>query len=160
MLACIPTQGNAGRDDRVHDHFGSAPFFTFYNSESDEVSVLPNQNAQHEHGNCQPLNHLAQQHIDCVICGGMGRRAIEAFNAEGIAVFQSNSETVGELIEKIRANDLTPIDPKKACRGHGQPQNLTGPTQVGQGRGSGFGQMQGGHGGNCGCGGKHGRGES
>lgn len=153
MLACIPTQGDAGRADRVHDHFGSAPFFTLYNSETEELSVLPNNNAHHAHGTCHPMNQLQHRHIDCVICGGMGRRAIEALNAEGITIYQSTAQTVGEIIDKIKANELTPIDPSKACRGHGQPQNLSGAVERGQGRGSGFGQMHGG--GGCGCGGKH-----
>lgn len=157
MLACIPTQGDAGRDDQVHEHFGSAPFFTLYNSETDELRILPNNNAHHAHGTCHPMNQLAHHKIDCVICGGMGRRAIEALNAEGITIYQADSATVAEIIARIKANDLVQIDPAKACRGHGQPHNLSGAVEIGRGRGSGFGQMQGGHGGgNCGCGGNHG----
>lgn len=42
MLACIPTEGSTGLDDVVCDHFGSAPCFTLYDSETEEVTVLEN----------------------------------------------------------------------------------------------------------------------
>jgi predicted Fe-Mo cluster-binding NifX family protein len=45
MLACIPTNGSAGLEDTVFDHFGSAPFFTLFDSETGEVTVLENRNA-------------------------------------------------------------------------------------------------------------------
>lgn len=159
MLACIPSRGNAGRKDQVHDHFGSAPFFTLYNSDTDEVTVLANGNAHHAHGTCHPMNQLQHRKIDCVICGGMGRRAIEALNAEGITIYHAGSRSIDEVIARIKANDLVKMDPRTACRGHGQPRDLKSGTQMGQERGSGFGQLQGGHGGGCGCGGNHGHGE-
>ena len=42
MLACIPTVDDAGRAARVHEHFGSAPFFTLYGSDSDVAVTDPN----------------------------------------------------------------------------------------------------------------------
>jgi len=146
MLACIPTNGETGLDDSVHDHFGSAPFFTLYDTEADKVTVLANRNAHHDHGTCHPMNQLAHYRIDCVVCAGLGRRAIEALNSEGIKVYQAESKTVGELVQDIKAEKLTEIDPSKACRGQGQRRDFIhdpdGDTAVsrGQGRGAGYGQ--------------------
>ena len=148
MLACIPTKGNAGFDDTVFDHFGSAPYFTICDTEKSSVTVLDNNNAHHSHGTCHPMNQLATYHLDCVICSGMGRRAIEALNAEGIKIYQSGKETVRELIEKLTSGQLPEMDPMRACRGHGQHH---GENYVHQpGRGAGFGQGCGGRGGNRG----------
>jgi predicted Fe-Mo cluster-binding NifX family protein len=138
MLACIPTNGNAGLEDTVSDHFGSAGFFTLYNSETDELEVVENRNAHHDHGTCHPMNQLAKYHIDTVVCSGMGRRAIEALSTEGIRVCQTESKIVRDLVEKIKAEDLTEIDPAKACRGHGQQGGTS--TVVSAGRGGGSGQ--------------------
>jgi predicted Fe-Mo cluster-binding NifX family protein len=132
----------------VFEHFGSAPFFTLYDSETDEVEVIANRNAHHSHGTCHPVNQLAKYSIDAIVCAGMGRRAIEALNAEGIRICLANGETVRETIEQIRAGELTDIDPARACRGHGQRPARGGcsheafdPRQGGMsGRGSGFGQ--------------------
>jgi predicted Fe-Mo cluster-binding NifX family protein len=147
MLACIPTQGDAGRDDQVHEHFGSAPFFTLYNTENDEIAVIANRNAHHAHGTCHPMNQLAHHHIDCVVCAGMGRRAIEALNSEGVSIYRSEAGTVADIIEKIKANQLPVMDPAKACMGHGQHPVLGAESGPGLGRGAGFGQMRGGQGG-------------
>ena len=141
MLACIPTKGSAGLEDTVSDHFGSTPFFTLYDTETNEITVLPNRNAHHDHGTCHPMIQLAKHHIDCVVCSGMGRRAIEALMTEGIAVYQSGSGNVGELVEKVKSGSLTLMDPAKSCHGHGQRFDVTaevnGPRE---GRGSGYGQ--------------------
>ncbi len=166
MMACIPTRGDAGRDDVVFEHFGSAPFFTLYNSETDEIEVLPNRNAHHSHGTCHPVNQLARHKIDSIICAGMGRRAIEALNAEGIRICHAKGETVGRIIDQIKAGELTDMDPATACRGHGQRAARHGlgqepfdPNQSGPaGRGSGFGQGSG-RGQGRGVGGRGGRGQ-
>jgi len=136
MLVCIPTGGDAGLDDRVFEHFGSAPFFTLYDSVSDKVTVLSNRNAHHDHGTCHPMNQLAHLKIDCVICGGMGRRAVEALNAEGIQVYQAPLDSVRSVLDQFKASRLEEVDPARACRGHGQRHDLT---SGGPGRGSGYG---------------------
>ncbi len=146
MLACIPTRGNAGLEDTVNEHFGSAPYFTLLDTETNEVQILENRNAHHDHGTCHPMNQLAHHKIDCVVCTGMGRRAIEALNAEGIRTFHSPSEKVSEVVTKLRSNALTVMDPLTACRGHGQ-QGGCSHTPSGDllpGRGAGYGQGGGG----------------
>jgi predicted Fe-Mo cluster-binding NifX family protein len=125
MLACIPTNGEAGLDDTVSEHFGSAPYFTLYNAAIDEIQVIDNRNAQHSHGTCHPLNQLRRYHIDAIICRGMGRRAILALNGEGIRTYEAGSARVADVVEQIRSNSLVEMDPARACRGHGQRQANT-----------------------------------
>jgi len=140
MLVCIPTQGNAGVDDKVNEHFGSAPFFTLYDSANGEIKILENRNAHHSHGTCHPMNQLTRYHVDCVVCSGMGRRAIEALNTEGIKIYQADSERVGNVIESFKSQRLVEIDPAKACHGQGQQGGCAhGQLEGGQGRGAGFG---------------------
>jgi predicted Fe-Mo cluster-binding NifX family protein len=141
MLACIPTNGNAGLDDTVNEHFGSTPYFTLYDTETDELKVVENRNSHHSHGTCHPINQLMKYRIDCIVCAGMGRRAIEALSTEGIKVYRSDTPGVRTLIDKIKAEELNEIYPAKACRGHGQRAGLT--TDVAgaeQGRGAGHGR--------------------
>ncbi len=161
MLACIPTNGDAGLKDTVSEHFGSAAFFTLYNTDTEELTIVSNRNAHHDHGTCHPMNHLAKYKIDCVVCGGMGRRAVEALNSEGIKIYQSGPGAVEELIGLIKAGTLQEIDPAKACRGHGQGggcshgQSTGGLTGLEGGRGSGHQQGLGGRHGRNGGGGKN-----
>jgi predicted Fe-Mo cluster-binding NifX family protein len=130
----------------VFDHFGSAPYFTLYDSANDEVKILENRNAHHSHGTCHPMAQLVRYKIDCVVCSGMGMRAINALNAEGIKVYQADSGTVGEVIGKIKDGNLPEMDPRTACRGHGQTggcghgQTAAANPDRGQPRGAGRGQ--------------------
>jgi predicted Fe-Mo cluster-binding NifX family protein len=141
MLACIPTNGNAGLEDTICDHFGSAPCFTLFDSETGEVTILENRNTQHSHGTCHPMNQLARYNINCIVCSGMGRRAIEALTSEGVKVYQTESDSVSEAVERIKDGSLTEIDPAKACRGHGQKTGITGgESGPAYGRGAGYGQ--------------------
>jgi len=147
MLVCIPTDGQVGVGDRVHEHFGSASSFTLYDSETDEVKVVENRNAHHSHGTCHPINQLAHHKIDCVVCAGMGRRAVEALNAEGIRICLAAGKMVDDVINQVKRDELSDIDPAKACRGHGQKAARSGLGLSGgpsDGRGSGWGQCRGG----------------
>lgn len=119
MTICIPTRGDAGLKDTVFDHFGSAPYFTLYDSESGEVRTIANQNAHHSHGTCHPMTQLAGENIDCVVCGGMGRRAIQALNADGIKVFYARTTSVNDVVDRMKAGDMKELTPAQACLGHG-----------------------------------------
>ncbi|MCP4566189.1 MAG: diguanylate cyclase [FCB group bacterium] len=132
MIACIPINGNSGLEDTLSEHFGSAPYFGMYNTESDEFSVIGNNNAHHQHGTCQPMSILADRHVDMIICTGIGRRAIQALNQGGIKVYKSEAGKVGEVIEKIKSGKLVELDPAMACQGHGH-----GPSGCAHGHGNG-----------------------
>ena len=135
MLICLPTQADAGAADTICDHFGSAPFFTLYDSESDQFTILKNKNSHHSHGTCHPLSQLMDHKIDGVVCKGMGRRAIGFLQQANIKVYYAGSPQVADAVAKIKVNGLTEIDPAQACAGHGH------------GNGNGCGQ---GHGGRSG----------
>lgn len=137
MLACIPTNGSAGLKDTICNHFGSAPYFTLYDSDEDKVEIVQNRNVQHSHGTCHPMNQLTRYHLDCVVCSGMGRRAIEALSFEGIKVYQAPSERVSDAVDKLKGGGLSEMDAKTACRGHGQKGGFTHGLAAGRGAGRG-----------------------
>lgn len=84
---------------------------------------------------------LGRYKIDCIMCSGMRRRAIEALTSEEIKVYQSESNEVSETVEKIREGSQTEIDPARACRGHGQRAGIAGgESGPAYGRGAGYGQ--------------------
>ncbi len=148
MLVCIPTNGDAGLEDTVCEHFGSAPYFTLYDSSEDAVNVVRNRNAHHSHGTCHPMNQLAKYHIDGIVCSGIGRRAIEALESEGITVYYASSERVADVVDDVKAGRLTKVDPVRACRGQGQRAGFVHGFSGGRGRnrgqGGGMGRGQGG----------------
>ncbi len=140
MLACIPTNTGAGVEDSLCDHFGSAAYFTLYDTEHDTVTVVANGNAHHSHGTCHPVATLAGYGINSIICRGMGRRAVEMMNAQGITIYRTRVESVRDAIAQIKSGALKELDPKQACAGHAGRQTY-GPHSdgCGHGEGQGFG---------------------
>ncbi len=120
MLACIPTNGDAGFEDTVCEHFGSAPYFTLYDTRTDEVKVIKNRHAQHSHGNCRPMNQLSRYGIDCILCSGIGRHATDELNREGISIYSAEADRVADIVELIKSGGLKEAEFHGPCRGGGR----------------------------------------
>ena len=118
MKICIPTETDQGLDAAVMAHFGSAPFFTIYDTDTKRVEHIGNRNQHHIHGGCQPLLALSGSTVDVIICGGMGARAVQKLGASGINVFKVNGATVKSALVNFFEGQLNPITPLNACRDH------------------------------------------
>ena len=118
MKICIPTETDLGKVAKVYSHFGSAPYFTIYDTEKDDCQTIDNSNQHHIHGTCNPIDVLASKDIDAVICTGMGMRAIQRLNEAGIRAYKTSGDNVREIIEKYRATELEEITVEDACRQH------------------------------------------
>jgi len=118
MHICIPTETDTGKKAKVYGHFGSAPYFTIYDTEKDDCQTMDNSNQHHTHGTCHPIDTLGSKHIDAVVCAGMGMRAIQKLNEAGIKAYKTSAATVQEIIEKYRANELEELTLENACSRH------------------------------------------
>ncbi|MCL6591774.1 MAG: NifB/NifX family molybdenum-iron cluster-binding protein [Firmicutes bacterium] len=119
MKICIPTLGEKGLDERVSEHFGSAPYFTIVDLDSDGVEVINNQNQHHSHGQCHPMGAISGKGVNGVVCGGMGRRAVELLNREGIKVYLGKGNIVKNIIAEYKEGNLPELTAESACGGHG-----------------------------------------
>ena len=138
MRVCIPSMG-VTPEDKISAHFGSAPTFIVYDTETDRISVLQNNDSHHAHGTCHPMAQLASFNIDCVVCGGMGRRAIMMLNNDGVKIYRAGHKTLGEVINQVKNNELVEMTPDQACAGHGH-QSQFGQGPCGHQHPVGFGQ--------------------
>jgi predicted Fe-Mo cluster-binding NifX family protein len=118
MKICIPTETAAGLEARVFEHFGSAPYFIVYDTDTKTFEVLNNGNQQHEHGMCQPLGVLGDSDFNTVVCKGMGARAVQKLNQAGIRVYKAVTETVRETVGKYNQGSLAEITVVDACNHH------------------------------------------
>ena len=106
MKICIPTETGDGKTAQVYGHFGSAPFFTIYDTDAKSIEVVDNANKHHEHGTCNPVAALRGRAVDVVVTGGMGARAVMMLNAQGI-----------KHAEKVRRMFTLAWDPYVLCGG-------------------------------------------
>jgi predicted Fe-Mo cluster-binding NifX family protein len=118
MRICIPTETNEGENAKVYGHFGSAPYFTIYDTEKDSFEVIDNSNKHHTHGTCHPMGELNGKRIDAVICGGMGARAVRKLNETGIKAYITSAGTVKETVLNFRQDKLEEITSVNACSQH------------------------------------------
>jgi predicted DNA-binding protein (UPF0251 family)/predicted Fe-Mo cluster-binding NifX family protein len=115
---CIPTSTNEGKTAPVHGHFGSAPYFTIYDTATGDVEVIDNANEHHSHGTCQPMSALTGRKIDAVVCAGMGARAVQKLNGGGIKVYRAVEGTVADIAGQFLKGGLEEITAENACTQH------------------------------------------
>jgi predicted Fe-Mo cluster-binding NifX family protein len=118
MRICMPTVDANGFESSLSGHFGSAPYFALYDTESNKVSMVINDHDSHAHGSCMPVEMLQEHHAEIVLCKGMGMRAVDLLKSAGIKVFLVEAATVKEAIDKFNANQIKPLTLEAACQGH------------------------------------------
>lgn len=118
MKICIPTETNEGKQAKVFGHFGSAPYFTIYDTEKDTVEITDNSNQHHSHGMCQPMGALKGKAVDAVVTGGAGARAVQKLNDGGIRVYRALPGTVADIAAQFARGGLTEITVNNACVQH------------------------------------------
>lgn len=115
MLVAVSAE-DEGTGAWVSPHFGRAPGFVLYDSETEEVDFLEN-TGEHMGGSGKPPDLLADANVDVVLCANLGRRAVAMFNDLGIEVCSGAGETVGEAISAWEADELESATEDGACRG-------------------------------------------
>jgi len=119
MKICLPTVGKNGLSEMVFNHFGSAKYFTIYDTNSKLTQVVENDNEHHAHGSCQPLGVISKYNVDAIMTNGMGKRAVKLLNEGGVKVYLLDGNTVEEAIKKFEIDELVELTSESACSGHG-----------------------------------------
>lgn len=117
MRIAIPSNGHKGMDEEVCPHFGQAMTFTVYNTETKEIEIIEN-TSSHRGGTGLPPDLLADNGIDAIICGGVGRKAIELFAQRGIKVYSGAIDTVKDTLELWDVGLIKEASLDNACAGH------------------------------------------
>ena len=119
MKICIPTEEPMGLDSVAYGHFGSAPYFLIYDSETKEIEVLNNNEAEHEHGQCNPVTPLKDKGVKALMVAGMGSGALQKFVALGINVYKIETGTkVRTIVENLDLDKMEQLVIDNCCQGH------------------------------------------
>lgn len=119
MKIAFPTQIDTGLDSQVFSHFGSARYFIVVDSDSQKFESFENPDAEHAHGQCQPLKALNGQAVDAVVVGGIGGGALNRLNAAGIKIFRAVEGSIHENLQLILSEKLPEFTLLQTCSGHG-----------------------------------------
>ena len=117
MRICFPTEGNAGLEENIGEHFGRVPTYTIVENETEEVEIIPN-DSTHKGGRGLPADLLAEEGVDVMVCSGLGRKAINLFEEHGIEVCIGAGGTVKDALEEYRNDRLKGASQTDACERH------------------------------------------
>ncbi len=118
MKICFPVEKNNGLESSVYGHFGSAPVFVIYDTETRNVTAINNKSQHHTHGACNPLQSLSGSNIDAIVVGGIGAGALNKLKESGIKAYRATGATIKENIPFIESSSLSEITLMNACGGH------------------------------------------
>ncbi len=117
MKLCFPVSEPQSLGSRVYGHFGSAPAFIVFDTETKKEKPVLNADSHHAHGMCSPLKALAGEQVDAVVVGGIGRGALMRLNGAGIKVYKAFEGTVAENIKLFEDGRLPLFSPLAVCSG-------------------------------------------
>jgi len=118
MKICFPVQQDNGMESAVYNHFGSAPLFVVFDTDTKSVGSISNQDQHHTHGSCNPMKALDNQNVDAIVVGGIGAGALTRLNQMGITVHRAQGATIRENILLFQANTLPVLTVQGCCGGH------------------------------------------
>jgi len=117
VKVCVPTMGNNGLKEYVSEHFGRAPTFTIVDLSTNEVKTIPN-TSEHMGGIGKPPEIIAGTGADVMLCSGLGPRAIQMFEQQGVEVFVGARGTVMDAIKAWKEGILQEATDANACKLH------------------------------------------
>lgn len=118
MKICFPVQQDNGMESAVYNHFGSAPLFVVFDTDTKNIASINNQDQHHTHGSCNPMKALDNQNVDAIIVGGIGAGALTRLNQMGITVHRAQGATIRENMLLFQANTLPVLTVQGCCGGH------------------------------------------
>ena len=118
MKLCIPSMGTRGLNEQVGEHFGRVPNYTIVDTETGDVKIEANTSAHVMGGQGYPAEILAKMGIDTMLCGGLGRRAIQMFEDAGIMVYVGASGMVSDAVDAFNNKRLEAATDENACAQH------------------------------------------
>jgi len=111
MRILIPILENRGKESRVSPHFGRAPYFALYDSETDKLEIIENK-SEHFGGFGRPAENILKYKPDVVFALDMGPRAVDLLRSNNIRIETGNYETVEEILDnKDKLKEL-----EEACK--------------------------------------------
>jgi len=122
MLIAITAEENNGLDSKVSSHFGYAAYFILIDTDNNQVhSVTGIVNPFcGSHGCGQVGRFLAEQGVQVMLSGGMGRRATQALQGYGIEAITGAAGNVRETLQRYLTGELRGAMPCPEEGAHGR----------------------------------------
>lgn len=118
MKICFPVRKDEGLASIIFDHFGSAPFFLIFDTETEACIKIENKGKDHFSGSCTPVTDLDGHPVDVIIAMGIGAGSLIGLSKAGFRVYQAQGSTIKENLTLWKDGLFKKTIPV-ACSGHG-----------------------------------------
>lgn len=109
MKVAIPVNEKK-QNSSVSASFGRAPYFMFYNTQTQEVSFIENSAARKQGGaGIKAAQILVDMSTDVLLTTECGENAAEVLRAAEIKVYIAINNTIQENIKEMEAGKLSPM---------------------------------------------------
>lgn len=120
MKVIVPLEEQGGKNSRMSEHFGSAPYYAVADTGAGSFEIITNTSMHHDHGQCTPADFFAELGVSALICIGIGAGAIAKLRMLGIDVYMASTvSTLEEALTQFSLGTLETVTPQHACQGHG-----------------------------------------
>ncbi len=100
MKLLIPVLENKSFDSKISEHFGYAPFFALFDTETKELKIVENV-IDHANSSLTPVDQIMSHDFDILYVLGIGGRAINLFKEKGVKVKTGKFKVVKEVIDNL-----------------------------------------------------------
>lgn len=120
----IPAETDAGMASKRSGHFGHSQHFLVIELADGKVTGLTSlKNIAHGAGGCmQPVGLLAENGVESLVVGGIGRGPFQRLHQQGIKVFFADLQHYPDIqstVEGLLGNKLPPLHPDQLCTNNG-----------------------------------------
>lgn len=123
MKIAVTAESSAGLESTVAEHFGHAPYFLFVDVDDGKISAAESVPSPFGGGHApgEVPSFVKGRQADVILSGGMGGRAVAAFESLGIHATTGATGSVRAAIENYLKGDLTGAAPcnESVKHGHG-----------------------------------------
>lgn len=109
MRIAVSAAGSS-MDSAVDERFGRCAFFVVFDDQAAQTLDIPNDGISASEGaGIKSAGLLLRNHVDVVITGRVGPKAMQALLAGRVAVYTGVAGTVAETMEQYRRGMLSPL---------------------------------------------------
>ena len=99
MKILFPLEESKGLESKIALHFGRAPWIGIWNTETQELKIIPNPLLELHEKFERPVLKLIELGFQVVFVKGIGRKAVEVLKEKGIKIKTGDFNTVREALE-------------------------------------------------------------
>jgi len=117
MRIVIPTESEKGLEDKMAEHFGRCPTYTFLDEKGKVIKIIKN-TSEHMGGSGLPPELMKKHGAQVLLCRGLGPRALDLCRELEIKIYVADIKSVKKIFADWQNNKIKKADTEDICEQH------------------------------------------